>query len=49
MHPTIISQRLGHASTAFTMDTYAYLDRGLQAPVVAKLQTWLSEGKVPAE
>ncbi len=25
------------------MDTYGYLDRGLQAPVVAKLQTWLDE------
>lgn len=43
VHPTIISQRLGHASTAFTMDTYGYLDRGLQAPIVAKLQKWLDE------
>lgn len=42
-HPTIISQRLGHSSTAFTMDTYGNLDRGLQAPVVVKLQAWLSE------
>jgi integrase len=38
VHPTIISQRLGHSSMAFTMDTYGYLDRGLQAPVTAKLQ-----------
>jgi integrase len=43
VHPTIISQRLGHSSTAFTMDTYGYLDRGLQSPVVAKLQAWLNE------
>jgi hypothetical protein len=25
------------------MDTYGYLDRGLQTPVAAKLQAWLSE------
>jgi integrase len=43
VHPKIISERMGHASTAFTMDTYGYLDRGLQAPIVAKLQTWLDE------
>ena len=43
VHPTIISQRLGHASTAFTMDTYVYLDRSLQAPVTAKLQAWLDK------
>lgn len=43
VHPKIISQRLGHSSVAFTMDTYGYLDRGLQAPVVAKLQEWLDE------
>ncbi len=43
VHPTIISQRLGHSSVAFTMDAYGYLDRSLQAPVTAKLQAWLSE------
>jgi len=43
VHPKIISQRLGHSSAAFTMDTYGYLDRGLQAPVAAKLQQWLDE------
>lgn len=43
VHPTIISQRLGHSSTAFTMDTYGYLDRGLQSSVVARLQAWLEE------
>lgn len=43
VHPSIISQRLGHADPGFTMRTYGYLDRGLQAPVTAKLQAWLSE------
>lgn len=43
VHPKIISERLGHSSVAFTMDTYGYLDRSLQAPVTAKLQAWLDE------
>lgn len=43
VHPTIISQRLGHHSAAYTMSTYGYLDRSLQAPVVAKLQAWLDK------
>jgi len=46
VHPKIISERLGHSSTAFTMDTYGGMARGLQAEVVAKLQAWLSEDKV---
>jgi len=37
VHPKIVSQRLGHHSAAYTMDTYGYLDRSLQAPVAAKL------------
>lgn len=42
VNPTIISERLGHSSTAFTMDTYGSA-RGLQAPIVPKLQAWLLE------
>jgi integrase len=45
VHPTIISQRLGHASAAFTMDTYGHLGRGMQAPMVTELQTWLANRK----
>jgi integrase len=44
VHPKIISERLGHSSTAFTMDTYGGMARGLQAEVVAKLQASLCEG-----
>jgi integrase len=47
VHPKIISERLGHASTAFTMDTYGGMARGLQSSVVVKLQAWLSADKVP--
>ena len=47
VHPKIISERLGHSSTAFTMDTYGGMARWLQATVVAKLQAWLSADKVP--
>ena len=45
MHPKIVSELLGHASAAFTMDTYGHVLRGMQTQVVAKLQTWLSEDK----
>jgi integrase len=45
VHPTVISQRLGHASAAFTMDTYGHLGRGMQAPMVTELQTWLANRK----
>ncbi len=43
VHPKIISERLGHSSTAFTMDTYGGMARGLQAEVAARLQAWLSD------
>jgi integrase len=46
VHPKIISERLGHSSTAFTMDTYGGMARGLQAEVASKLQTWLSGDQV---
>ncbi len=46
VHPKIISERLGHSSTAFTMDIYGGMARGLQAEVVLKLQAWLSVDKV---
>ncbi len=47
VHPKIISERLGHSSTAFTMDTYGGMARGLQAEVVSKLQAWLTGDKAP--
>jgi integrase len=47
VHPKIISERLGHASTAFTMDTYGGMARGLQTPIAAKLRAWLSSTRVP--
>ena len=31
----VVSDRLGHASVAFTLDTYAHLMRGQQVQVVA--------------
>jgi integrase len=42
-HPTIIAQRLGHHSAAYTQDTYGYPDRSLQAPVAVRLQAWLDK------
>jgi len=47
VHPKTISERLGHSSVAFTMDTYGHLDKGMQAQVATKLQAWLSAEKAP--
>lgn len=35
VHPKVIQERLGHHSSAFTMDTYAHVSAGLQAQAAA--------------
>ena len=35
-HPEVIQVQLGHASAAFTMQVYTYLDASLQASAVGK-------------
>ena len=30
IHPKIVSERLGHATVAFTLDTYSHVGPGLQ-------------------
>ena len=30
VHPKVVSERLGHATVAFTLDTYAHVVPGLQ-------------------
>lgn len=37
VHPKIVSERLGHATVAFTLDTYAHVLPGLQRDAVAEL------------
>ncbi|MFC1935412.1 tyrosine-type recombinase/integrase [Chloroflexota bacterium] len=33
-HPRVVQERLGHASTAFTMQVYGHVAAGLQAEAV---------------
>jgi Site-specific recombinase XerD len=46
VHPKVVSERLGHASIAITLDTYSHVLPGLQAAAAAQLDTMLDE---PAE
>jgi len=41
VHAKIMTERLGHASTAFTMDTYSHVMPGMQAEAAATIATAL--------
>jgi len=43
--PKVISEALGHASVAFTMDTYSHIIEGMQSDAMALLDEVLPEGK----
>lgn len=43
VHPKIMSERLGHASIAITLDTYSHIVPGLQAAAAAQLDSFLAE------
>ena len=40
----VISEALGHASTAFTMDTYSHIMKGMQQEAMALLDGVLPDG-----
>jgi integrase len=45
VNPKVVSERLGHASVGFTLDTYSHVMPGLQqdaADAVASLVSWLA-------
>jgi len=42
--PKVISEALGHASVAFTMDTYSHIIEGMQEDAVALLDEVLPAG-----
>jgi len=42
--PKVVSEMLGHASSAFTMDTYQHIINGMQKDAVAQLDEVLPEG-----
>ncbi len=43
--PKVISEALGHASIAFTMDTYSHIISGMQGDMMELLDEVLSSGK----
>ena len=43
--PKVISEALGHAPVAFTMDTYSHIIEGMQSDAVALLDEILPPGK----
>jgi integrase len=43
VHPKIVSERLGHASVAITLDTYSHVLPGLQATAAAALDVALED------
>ena len=44
--PKVISEALGHASVAFTMDTYSHIIEGMQSDAMELLNEVLPEGRV---
>ena len=42
--PKVISEALGHASVAFTMDTYSHIIEGMQEEAMALLDEVLPSG-----
>jgi len=46
--PKVISEALGHASVAFTMDTYSHIISGMQEDAMALLDDVLPRGVVTA-
>ena len=44
VHPKIVSEALGHASVAFTMDTYSHIISGMQEDAMALLDEVLPPG-----
>ena len=46
--PKVISEALGHASVAFTMDTYSHIIEGMQRDAMNLLDEVIPVGRVPA-
>jgi integrase len=48
VHPKIVSERLGHSSVAFTLDTYSHVMPGLQEAAALKFDETLSRADATA-
>ena len=46
IHPKVVSERLGHASVAFTLDTYSHVVPGLQETAAERFDQFISSTRV---
>ena len=46
VHPKVVSERLGHATVAFTLDTYAHVVPGLQETAAKAFDDSLKESNI---
>ena len=44
MAPKVVSEQLGHASAAFTLDTYSHVLPHMQEEAAAKMEAALTNG-----
>ena len=44
IHPTVVSECLGHATIAITLDTYSHAIPAQQEEAAALIGSWWSEG-----
>ncbi|WP_108668550.1 tyrosine-type recombinase/integrase [Euzebya rosea] len=45
VNPKVVSERLGHSSVAFTLDTYAHVLPGMQADAATQLRALVRDGR----
>jgi integrase len=46
VHPKVVSERLGHATVAMTLDSYSHLIPGLQQDAAATVASLVSDGSL---
>ncbi len=49
VHPKIVSEMLGHSTTAITLDLYSHVSPHMQQTAAATIDQVLARGLAPAE
>ncbi|MEO2107153.1 MAG: site-specific integrase [Actinomycetota bacterium] len=49
VNPKVVSERLGHSSVAFTLDTYAHVLPGMQADAATQLRALVSDARTTTQ
>jgi integrase len=44
VHPKVVSERLGHATVSFTLDTYSHVMPGMQEDAAARVASLVLDG-----